>query len=772
MYQRIIRNDFLKTKWVSITLMLLILAASMLVTLAMMIMINLSGAIDHLMIISKTPHFLQMHTGEVDFERMRSFAKTREEVDEYQILTFLNVEGSQIRIADQSFLNSVQDNGFTVQSEKFDYLLDLGGNRIEAKEGELYVPIHYRKMGIKVGDTAKVCETTLKVAGFLRDSQMNSPLASSKRFLISSKDYEQIKASGKEEYLIEFRLKDLKEINSFQAAYAKAGLEENGPTLTYPLFKMMSAISDGMLAGILIFISCLIVLIAFLCIRFALLTKLEEEIYEIGVMKAIGLQHRDIKMIYLLKYTLLSLIGCLFGWIFAWMYSGVLMKDMRDNFGTSLHAGKAPFIGAIASAAIFLIIMMFVQHTLSYLKKISVLQALRYGTLQTKSNSGSCFSLSKTNRMSPNMYLSMKDILMRKKQFLTLCFVFILSTFIMLVPQNLSNTISSKEFIRYMGVGKSDIRMDMKQSSKISESLEIAQKYLNEDREVKKYVILTTAKYKMLNKQNEEIPVTVEIGDQQVFPVNYKEGKPPITQEEIALSELNSKELQADIGDQICMKRNGTYMKYEVCGIYSDITNGGKTAKLSSQPIAYEDNMGSILYIKVSENAQPKTVSKKYAELFPDSKVSDMKEYMNQTFGETMNSVAKAALITTLISLGIIIFVTVLFLNMLIAKDGYSISVLKAIGFSSRDIKIQYMFRLLLIFIVGTSTGLILANTLGESAVGSVISSFGAGTFQFETNLINNIMLSPAMMLVAVLMATLLGTKEIENKKIVDHIRE
>ena len=109
---------------------------------------------------------------------------------------------------------------------------------------------------------------------------------------------------------------------------------------------------------------------------------------------------------------------------------------------------------------------------------------------------------------------------------------------------------------------------------------------------------------------------------------------------------------------------------------------------------------------------------------------------------------------------------------MLIAKDGYSISVLKAIGFTSRDIKIQYMLRLLLIFIVGTSTGLILANTLGERAVGSVISSFGAGTFQFESNLMNNIMLSPAMMLVAVLMATLLGTKEIENKKIVDHIRE
>ena len=39
------------------------------------------------------------------------------------------------------------------------------------------------------------------------------------------------------EYLIEFRLKDPSEIGSFETAYASAGLEANGPTVTYKLSK-------------------------------------------------------------------------------------------------------------------------------------------------------------------------------------------------------------------------------------------------------------------------------------------------------------------------------------------------------------------------------------------------------------------------------------------------------------------------------------------------------------------------------------------------------
>ena len=115
------------------------------------------------------------------------------------------------------------------------------------------------------------------------------------------------------EYLIEFRLKDFSALGAFETAYASAGLEANGPTVTYPLFKTMNAISDGMMIAVILLVSALVVAIAFMCIRFTLLAKIEDDYREIGVMKAIGLRVSDIKKIYLAKYAAIAAAGSILG---------------------------------------------------------------------------------------------------------------------------------------------------------------------------------------------------------------------------------------------------------------------------------------------------------------------------------------------------------------------------------------------------------------------------------------------------------------------------
>lgn len=175
------------------------------------------------------------------------------------------------------------------QSGKFDYLLDFDGNIINVLEGEIYVPICYMKDDTaEVGDIAVISGKEFTVAGFLRDSQMNSTLSSSKRFLISANDYAEIESLGNTEYLIEFRLMDLSTLGTFETAYTSAGLEANGPTITYPLFKITNAINDGLMIAVILLVSALVVAIAFMCIRFTLLAKIEDDYLEIGVMKAIG----------------------------------------------------------------------------------------------------------------------------------------------------------------------------------------------------------------------------------------------------------------------------------------------------------------------------------------------------------------------------------------------------------------------------------------------------------------------------------------------------
>src|SRR5699024_8722239 len=130
-------------------------------------------------------------------------------------------------------------------------------------EGELYVPIGYMKDGTaQVGDVAIIAGKEFKVAGFLRDAQMNSPLASSKRFLVHEKDYRKLKPEGTLEYLIEFQLYDTSKTSEFETAYSDAGLEANGPTLTKSLFKIINGLSDGIMIAIILLVGILIVLIA------------------------------------------------------------------------------------------------------------------------------------------------------------------------------------------------------------------------------------------------------------------------------------------------------------------------------------------------------------------------------------------------------------------------------------------------------------------------------------------------------------------------------
>ena len=108
------------------------------------------------------------------------------------------------------YKRQTQDNGISTQSGAFDYLLDLDGAVITPAVGDIYVPVCYmQEAAMKTGDTVSICGIPFRAAGFLRDSQMNSMLSSSKRFLVSPQDFERLRDLGTMEHLIEFRLKDL-----------------------------------------------------------------------------------------------------------------------------------------------------------------------------------------------------------------------------------------------------------------------------------------------------------------------------------------------------------------------------------------------------------------------------------------------------------------------------------------------------------------------------------------------------------------------------------
>lgn len=771
MYLRIIRNDISKSKAITITTTLFVTAAAALVSLAAILIVHLSGSLGTLMSQAETPHFMQMHSGDIDMKRLTAFADQDEHVDEFQVIEFVNMDGAQIKLGDVSLANSVQDNGFSPQSEGFDYLLDLKGNIITVTDGQLYVPISYmRDSGATVGDQAVISGKELTIAGFLRDSQMNSSLSGSKRFLVSDHDFAEIKKQGSTEYLIEFRLKELSMLSSFEAAYTAAGLEANGPTVTYSLFQMMNALSDGMMIAIILLVSILVVAIAWMCIRFTLLAKIEDDYREIGVMKAIGMRISDIKRIYLAKYTIIAAAGSLLGFVLSLLFKGMLLENIRLYMGDSENSVYAFLLGIIGILLVFIAIVTYVSIVLNRFRKISAAEAIRFGISQDTKTGAKHFTLNRSRLWNINLFLGIKDVLARKKLYITMLAVLIISSFILLVPQNLYNTISANSFTRYMGIGNYDMRIDIQQADNISDvSAQIANT-MHSDNAISKYTVLTTKIFQTRTNEGMEENIKVELGDHSIFPVAYTEGGAPDAEDEIALSTLNAEAMGKKIGDKLTLFINGKETALNVTGIYSDITNGGKTAKAvftdSSVPI-----MWSIVCAELLDQTITGHKVSEYAAKFKQVKVTDIDEYVTQTFGSTISSVEKASYAAAFAALIVIVLITIIFMKLLVAKDRYSIAVMKALGYTNSDIKAQYIARSVFVLIVGLILGTLLANTLGELLAGAAISSFGASTFQFTVNPISAYLLSPLMMVCAVLIATMIGTSGANRIKIFENIK-
>jgi putative ABC transport system permease protein len=379
--------------------------------------------------------------------------------------------------------------------------------------------------------------------------------------------------------MIEFRLRDLSALGAFENDYTSAGLEANGPTITYPLFQTINAISDGLMIAVILLISILVVAIAFLCIRFTLLAKIEDDYREIGVMKAIGLRVSDIKKIYLAKYAAIAAVGCILGFILSFVFRGMLLENIRLYMGESENASFALLFGIVGILLVFLAMIAYVSGVLKRFRKISAAEAIRFGTTQEKSVGAKHFVLSGNRLLDTNIFLGVKDVLIRKRLYATMLAVLMISAFILIVPQNLYNTISSESFVTYMGIGKCDIRIDIQQTDHIPEKAAEIAKEMERDKAISKYAVLTTKTFKAKKSDGSEERIKIELGDHSVFPVKYSGGRAPATEDEIALSAINADELSKKVGDTITLLMEGKEKNLTVCGIYSDITNGGKTAK-------------------------------------------------------------------------------------------------------------------------------------------------------------------------------------------------
>jgi len=198
----------------------------------------------------------------------------------------------------------------------------------------------------------------------------------------------------------------------------------------------------------------------------------------------------------------------------------------------------------------------------------------------------------------------------------------------------------------------------------------------------------------------------------------------------------------------------------KVCGIYQDITNGGKTAK-ANESLRLNQNaiLWYIINIDVVSGIDIEEKVNYYQASYDNAQVNDIKEYTKQTLGSITEQIKNIVIAAILIALIIIVLITGLFLRMIMAKDMAQIAIMRSVGLTSDNVKHQYMSGILLVLISGIVFGVMASIYIGESLVSVAMSIMGASRIEFVNIMWQTWILCPLMFVVAVLLTIFLSFK-------------
>ncbi|WP_169056049.1 FtsX-like permease family protein [Bacillus pumilus] len=730
-----IKKDLTRHRLISIGLIICIMMTSFLATSAAQMIVQLNGSISNLLHSAKAPDFVQMHDGSLKEKDIEAFSRKQSMVKAHQIVPMIPIEHANIKFGNEPAKAGVMDHLFVKQNRYFDFLLNEQNEKLTVSKGEVAVPIYFQqRYHLKIGETLLIGkgshQFSFRIKAFLRDAQMNPSLVSSKRFLLHHKDWDAMnQVFHKKEYLIEFLLHDAAQADAFQAIYQSSQLPQQGPAVTLPLLRVLNALTDGMVIAILLLVCMLLIGIALLSLHLAITASIEEDEREIGILKVLGIPLTRIKQLYVGKYTFLAGIGCIAGYGLTLIFGDMFTANIQRYMG-SQPSVTSWFIPLCVSIVMAVIIISCSYTVLRKFGRVSAAQALQGSVISTNDKKQIPLHLKKNRFISVNIWLGLKDLLSRKKLYTTITCIIALCTFLMLLPIQLWYTLQSPDFITYLGSGQSDLRIDIRQGSHLEENTNKIESMIREDRDIHASAIYETTSLQAKSKENSLETLYLETGNLSAFPLTYLQGRQPLKKKEIALSVLSSDSLQKKIGEKITLVTNRQEIQKTVTGIYQDVTNGGKTAKAITQPFP-QSALWKTIQIQLNQGieiAEKKTVFEK--EIFP-AKVTDMKEYVHQTIGSTASLVKVVAFLSTLAAFGTASLMLFMFLHMLKAKDSSRNHLLRTIGFSKKNVTVQYITSFIIVISLGTFIGTIAVHTIGPALMSVGGASLGVSSLQW-----------------------------------------
>lgn len=737
MYLKLLENDFKKNPWNNGILLLFITLAAMIAVTVTLMLTQLFTSISSMYETANPPHFLQMHKGEFLQSDIDEFNRGYEGMQHWQTVPMITVYSDELTVSGNggksfSLADCRLDISLVRQNEQYDVLLDEGRKPLEINPGEIGVPvILLDEFDIAVGDTVTLCEDGITknftVSAHVYDGQMNSTLCSSTRFLISDSDFEALQGNvGETEYLIEAWFADSSQASDYQSVYEQSDLNlpKDGQAITYTMIFLLSALTDLLMAVVFLLAGILLIVIALVCLRYVVLAELTDDMQEIGTMKAMGISKKGIIGLYLGKIRILTAVGCVLGFALAGLAVSPVTGHISRTFGGQSLGAQERILSVFVAVLVYGIILLFSRKILSRLGKATIIDLLvteKGFEQKAKIKDGL-----RRSKLPVNLLMGLHEV---RHGYGIIFSLLLIVSILITVPLRTVQTMKNDEFVTYMGSSVCDLLLEVEQGEDLEQrnrKVETLLQTAAEQGSVRKIDPLRRVRLQAVREDGKIVGIHIDTGKSAGAGLKYLVGEPPKMDTEIALSYLMADELDKKLHDTVDIIVSGEVQTFTICGIYQDVTSGGRTAKTICT-FANEPSEKYSYEITLSASAPDSFAADLRRRLGGGYSVENMKEFLGQTLGGVIFQVQQASFAVLFIGIGLTVLITALFLKLRLAREAHALAVKKAMGIPFTAIWAQELAPILIAGGLGSACGVLLAEMFGDKLVSGLFGMLGMG---------------------------------------------
>ncbi|MCM1158204.1 MAG: ABC transporter permease [Clostridium sp.] len=714
------------------------------------------------------------------------FLKEAGSVTEYSADDVLYLSKKQIKKENNGKIelnNTAMVNSVHIAQQKF---FDAQDKLItDMEDGTIYISRSLMNNNdLETGDTLYLhadngYEKKFKIQGSCKDAFLGSDMMGIDRYLLSDKDFKELLEKSDFAYgrIYSVHTDNLEE---FEREYSDAGFtvvfgaNQASIKTTY--------IMDMITAAVLLVVSLCLVLISVIMLRFTIIFTINEDYREIGIMKAIGIRDTAIRRLYLSKYFAIAICGAALGFAAGMPFSRFLLSGASENIVMNKE-GSGAGLQLFVSVLVVVVVAAFGYLSTGKINRLTPMDAIRSGNKGERFRKKGLLRLSQS-KMQTTSFLAGNDVLSEIRKYLVLLVTSAVGVWLVIMPVNTINTLCSEHISAWFAMADSDFFIN--QEDRLSELIlsgdreqyyayldEIKQSLMDEGMDIDRVMMEVTFRFKIRKGEKSYKSFALQGLGTDMDMYFYDEGKPPVYENEVAVTHIVAEKIDAHIGDTVYITNGDEEKPYVITAIYQAMTNMGEGIRFPEvAEFDYRRAVGAfgvqVLLREQPDDGQLAEIIDKVKKRMPEARVETVAEFIDSMIGGISDQIRPLKTMILAVVIVINILVVMLMQKMFLIREQGEMGMLKAIGFSNGDIISWQTKRIMLVLFVGITLGTLTGTPFSEITSGQVFKIMGASKITFEINSLEVYVFYPVMLFVAVVIAcviTMLRVRKISPQE-------